>query len=137
MKETYLWIIIDNKISISTYKKMSRKCDLISKHGKLKGNRVSHSNRKTIRHFLPNLQNMEFFSEILNKKFKLKVSVKTSRTITKCGGFDNFLLTRPGFAGKNTAASKCLSGFALKIRRKIKKVMCKKECAQQECKIAA
>lgn len=105
---------------------MARRCDLISKFGKLKGNKVSHSNRKTIRHFLPNLQSMEFFSETLQKKFKLKISVKTSRTILKCGGFDEFLLSRPGLAGKGTAASKCLTEFALKIRRKIKKEIAKK-----------
>jgi large subunit ribosomal protein L28 len=105
---------------------MARRCDLISKHGKLKGNKVSHSKRKTIRHFLPNLQNMEFSSDILQKKFKLKISVKTSRTILKCGGLDNFLLSRPASKpGNGRAASKCLTDFALKIRRKIKKEMLK------------
>lgn len=115
---------------------MARRCDLISKYGKLKGNKVSHSNRKAIKHFLPNLQNMEFFSETLNKKFKLKISVKTSRTIAKCGGFDNFLLTRPGSKpGKNRAASKCLTDFALKVRRKIKKEIAIKQAT--ECSVSA
>jgi large subunit ribosomal protein L28 len=105
---------------------MSRRCDLISKHGKLKGNQVSHSNRKTIKHFLPNLQNMEFFSEVLQKKFKFKVSVKTSRTIIKCGGLDEFLLSRPASKpGNRRAASKCLTDLGLKIRKKIKKTLSK------------
>lgn len=103
---------------------MSRKCDLLERHGKLKGNKVSHSNRKTIRHFLPNLHNMEFFSQILQKKFKLKVSVKTSRTIIKCGGFDEFLLSRPASKpGNGRSSSKVLSAVGLKIRRKIKKTL--------------
>lgn len=101
---------------------MARRCNLIAAYGKQKGNQVSHSNRKTIKHFLPNLQQMEFFSVILNKKFKLKVCTKTNRSIVKCGGFDEFLLSRPGSKpGSNRAASKCLTELGLKIRRAIKK----------------
>jgi large subunit ribosomal protein L28 len=103
---------------------MARRCDLIAAFGKQKGNQVSHSNRKTIKHFLPNLQQMEFFSVSLNKKFKLKVCTKTNRSIVKCGGFDEFLLSRPASKpGSNRAASKCLTELALKIRRAIKKKM--------------
>nr|MBP7859760.1 50S ribosomal protein L28 [Patescibacteria group bacterium] len=36
---------------------MSRKCDLTGK-GKLKGNQVSHSNIKTIKHSKPNLRSV-------------------------------------------------------------------------------
>ena len=105
---------------------MARRCDLIAKFGKQKGNQVSHSNRKTIKHFLPNLQKMEFFSDVLKKKFKLKICTKTSRTITKCGSFDEFLLSRPGSKpGNGRAASKCLTEFALRIRRQIKKELLK------------
>ena len=39
---------------------MSRVCDLTGKKA-LKGNRVSHSNKKTKRRFYPNLQTKKFF----------------------------------------------------------------------------
>ena len=102
---------------------MARRCDLIARHGKQKGNQVSHSNRKMIKHFKPNLQTITYFSVALQKKFTLKVSVKTNRTVVKCGGFDEFLLSRPASKpGSNRAASKCLTEVALKIRRQVKKL---------------
>jgi large subunit ribosomal protein L28 len=101
---------------------MSRRCDLIAAFGKQKGNQVSHSNRKMIKHFKPNLQSMEFYSETLNQKFRLKVSVKTNRTIVKYGGLDEFLLSRPASKpGSNRAACKILTPLGLKIRRAVKK----------------
>jgi large subunit ribosomal protein L28 len=101
---------------------MTWKCDLIESFSKQKGNKVSHSNRKKIKHFKTNLQQMVFFSETLQKKFSLKVAVKTNRTIVKCGGFDEFLLSRPGCpAGSNMARSNILTAFGLKLRRMIKK----------------
>ena len=101
---------------------MSRRCDLIAAFGKQKGNQVSHSNRKMIKHFKPNLQTMEFHSETLNQKFRLKVSVKTNRTIVKYGGLDEFLLSRPASKpGSGRAACKILTPLALKIRRAVKK----------------
>ena len=101
---------------------MAWNCDLIAPFNKQKGNQVSHSNIKTIKHFKVNLQQMEFFSETLQKKFRLRVAVKTARTVRKCGGFDEFLLTRPGCTpGNRMAKSNILTEFALKTRREIKK----------------
>ena len=101
---------------------MTWNCDLIAPYNKLKGNKVSHSNIKTIRHFKTNLQTMEFYSETLDKKIRLRVAVKTNRTIVKCGGLDEFLLSRPASpAGNRRAASKILTPLALKLRREIKK----------------
>ena len=56
------------------------------------GNNVSHAVNKTKRRFLPNLQNTSFFSEILGKKIKLKVTSKGIKTVEKNGGIDKFLL---------------------------------------------
>lgn len=101
---------------------MTWNCDLIAPFNKQKGNMVSHSNRKQIKHFKTNLQSMEFFSETLQQKFRLRIAVKTNRTIVKCGGFDEFLISRPGCKpGTGMAKSNILTPFALKLRREIKK----------------
>lgn len=107
---------------------MTWKCDLLAEYSKQKGNMVSHSNRKKIKHFKTNLQTMEFFSEALNTNFRLKVAVKTNRTIVKCGGFDEFLLSRPASETYNRrSACKILTPLALKIRRAVKKKLTKVE----------
>jgi len=69
---------------------MSKKCDLLN-IGPMSGNKVSHSNRKTRRRFLPNLKNISLFSDILGVNVKLKVATSTLRTINKYGNIDNFL----------------------------------------------
>ena len=48
---------------------MSKKCELTGK-SPLKGHKVSHSNNKTKRKFLPNLKQVTFTSHILKKKYK-------------------------------------------------------------------
>ena len=70
---------------------MTRKCDLT---GKLvvTGNNVSHSNNKTKRRFIPNLQNVSLYSDNLEKKLKFRIATSTLRTIEKNGGIDSFLL---------------------------------------------
>ncbi len=49
------------------------------------GNNVSHSNIKTKRKFVPNLQTKKFFIPEENKWITLKVSVAALRTIDKKG----------------------------------------------------
>jgi len=49
------------------------------------GNNVSHSNIKTKRKFVPNLQTKKFFIPEENKWVTLKVSVAAMRTIDKKG----------------------------------------------------
>ncbi len=49
------------------------------------GNNVSHSNIKTKRKFIPNLQTKKFFIAEENKWITLKVSVAALRTIDKKG----------------------------------------------------
>ena len=70
---------------------MVKKCD-ITQVKPMTGNNVSHAVNKTKRRFLPNLQNTSFFSEILGKKIKLKVTSKGIKTVEKNGGIDKFLL---------------------------------------------
>jgi len=69
---------------------MSRTCDLLGT-GRLVGNNVSKSNRKTKRTFLPNLIEKSFRSDALRKDFSLKITTRTYRTIVKHGSLDAFL----------------------------------------------
>ena len=70
---------------------MTKKCELTGKNP-MKGHNVSHANNKTKRRFLPNLQNISFFSEILNKKIKLKVSSRAIKSVEKKGGIDSYIM---------------------------------------------
>ncbi len=63
---------------------MSRVCELTGKRP-ISGNNVSHSNRKTRRRFLPNLQKKRFFVPELDRWITLKVSSSAIRTINKYG----------------------------------------------------
>lgn len=70
---------------------MSRRCDLTGK-GVLVGHKVSHSNRKTKRRFLPNLCNVSFLSDALGQSVRLRVSANAIKTVDHRGGLDAFLL---------------------------------------------
>ncbi|NNF33037.1 MAG: 50S ribosomal protein L28 [Saprospiraceae bacterium] len=63
---------------------MSRFCELSGK-GPITGNNVSHSNRRTRRRFLPNLQKKRFYIPEVDKWVTLKVSSHALRTINKLG----------------------------------------------------
>ena len=63
---------------------MSRVCQVTGK-GVMSGNNVSHSNRKTRRRFLPNLQSHRFWVPGENRFVKLVVCHKGMRTIDKRG----------------------------------------------------
>jgi len=63
---------------------MSRVCQVTGKKP-VSGNKVSHSNIKTKRRFLPNLQNKRFFLAEEDKWITLKVSTEGIRTINKRG----------------------------------------------------
>ena len=69
---------------------MVKKCS-ITKKKPMSGNNVSHAVNKTKRRFYPNLHNVTFFSEILGKKIKLKVSSRGIKTVEKNGGIDNYI----------------------------------------------
>ena len=63
---------------------MSRVCQITGKVP-VSGNSVSHSNIKTKRRFLPNLQTKRFFLAEEDKWITLKVSSEGLRTINKNG----------------------------------------------------
>jgi len=63
---------------------MSKICQLTGKRP-ITGNNVSHSNRKTKRRFLPNLQKKRFYIPEKDQWVTLKVSTSAMRTINKLG----------------------------------------------------
>ncbi len=95
---------------------MAKRC-LVSGKGVQTGNNVSKSNRKTRRRFLPNLQSVAIYSEILEQQITLKLSTQGLRTIEKNGGLDLYLL--------NTPVSK-LSEESKKLRERIEGAKAKK-----------
>jgi large subunit ribosomal protein L28 len=90
---------------------MSRRCELTGK-GPLVGHRVSHSNIKTKRRFLPNLLNVTLMSDALGRSVRLRVSAQAFRTVDHRGGLDAFLAK---------AKDDELSPKALELKRQIKK----------------
>jgi large subunit ribosomal protein L28 len=70
---------------------MSWRCDLTGKKP-LVGHKVSHSNIKTKRRFLPNLRNVTLISDTLGRRFRLRVSANALKTVDHRGGLDAFLL---------------------------------------------
>ena len=70
---------------------MARRCYITGKDGHA-GNKVSHSNRKTKRRFLPNLRNVTLISDTLGRRIKLRVSANALKTVDHRGGLDAFLL---------------------------------------------
>ncbi|MCZ8376481.1 50S ribosomal protein L28 [Rhabdaerophilum sp. SD176] len=90
---------------------MSRVCELTGK-GVQVGHKVSHSNRKTKRRFLPNLVNVTLQSDALNRAVRLRISANGLRSVEHRGGLDAFLLK---------AADGELSSNALDLKREISK----------------
>jgi large subunit ribosomal protein L28 len=90
---------------------MSRRCDLTGKKA-LTGHKVSHSNRKTKRRFLPNLCNITMMSDTLGRSVRLRVSANALKTVDHRGGLDAFLIK---------AKDEELAPKALELKRQIKK----------------
>ena len=88
---------------------MTKKCAITGK-GVMTGNNVSHSNRKSRRRFMPNVQNVTLTSDILGQQIRMRVTASTLRTIDHNGGLDGFLL--------KTHSSK-LSEEARKLKKRI------------------
>ena len=88
---------------------MSKNCELTGK-SPLKGHKVSHSNNKTKRKFLPNLKNVTFKSEILKRNIRLSVTNSALRTVDYKGGLDLYLKSVRSFK---------LSPKAKKLKNKI------------------
>jgi large subunit ribosomal protein L28 len=90
---------------------MSRRCELTGK-GALVGHRVSHSNIKTKRRFLPNLFNVTMISDALGRSVKLRVSANAIKSVDHRGGLDAYLLK---------AKDDELSAKALELKRQVAK----------------
>ena len=90
---------------------MARVCQLTGKKP-MSGHNVSHSNRKTARRFLPNLQKVTLASEALGRDVTLKVTTRALRTVVKKGGLDQFLLQTD---------DRKLPAEALKLKHRVKK----------------
>jgi large subunit ribosomal protein L28 len=90
---------------------MPWRCELTGKTRQI-GHRVSHSNRKTKRRFLPNLLNVTLMSEALGKSVRLRISANALKTVDHRGGFDAFLM-----AAKDSE----LSARALELKRQVAK----------------
>ncbi len=69
---------------------MARRC-MVTGKGVLTGNNVSHANNKTRRRFLPNVQDISIFSEVLKRSIRMRVSTHGLRTIEHKGGLDAYL----------------------------------------------
>ena len=70
---------------------MSRRCELSGK-GVLTGNNVSHSNIKSRRRFLPNLNAVTLQSEALGSSYSFRIAASTLRTVDHRGGLDAYLM---------------------------------------------
>lgn len=90
---------------------MARVCELTGK-GPMSGNKISHSNIKTRRRFLPNLNEVSLMSETLGRSFSLRISAHALRSVDHRGGLDAYLAR---------AKDHELSPKALKIKRDIGK----------------
>ncbi len=66
---------------------MARECQLTGKKP-MKGNRVSHSNVKTKRRFLPNLQKKRFYIPETDQWVSINVSTSAIRNIDKIGIYE-------------------------------------------------
>ena len=96
---------------------MSRRCELTAK-GPLVGHKVSHSNIKTKRRFLPNLCNVTFISDALGRNVRLRVSTNAIKSVDHNGGLDAFLIK---------AKPAVLSPRALELKKQIEKKLPKAE----------
>ena len=90
---------------------MSWRCELTGKTAQV-GHKVSHSNIKTKRRFLPNLLNVTMISDALGRSVRLRVSANALKTVDHRGGLDAFLMK---------ASDDDLSEKALELKRAIKK----------------
>jgi len=90
---------------------MSRRCELTGKGAQV-GHKVSHSNIKTKRRFLPNLISATLMSDALGRSVRLRISAHALRSVDHRGGLDAFLVK---------AEDSALSPKALELKRQVQK----------------
>lgn len=90
---------------------MSRRCELTGKSAQT-GHKVSHSNIKTKRRFLPNLLNVTLMSDTLGRSVRLRISANALKSVDRRGGLDAYLVK---------ARAEELSERALDLKRQVQK----------------
>jgi large subunit ribosomal protein L28 len=70
---------------------MTWRCELSGKSAQV-GHKVSHSNIKTKRRFMPNLLNVTLMSDALGRAVRLRISAQALKSVDHRGGFDAFLM---------------------------------------------
>ena len=98
---------------------MSRRCE-VTGVGVQYGNKVSHSNHKTSKRFLPNLQKVTMLSDALAAPISLRLTAATIRTIEHNGGLDAYLISTSNLK---------LTELARKLKRKIEKKLAETQAA--------
>ncbi|MBF0421720.1 MAG: 50S ribosomal protein L28 [Magnetococcales bacterium] len=78
------------------------------------GNKVSHSNRKSRRKWLPNMQKKAVFSVALGKSLRLSMPASMIRTLDQAGGLDNFLISE-----SSAGLSRTMRRIQAQIRAKV------------------
>jgi large subunit ribosomal protein L28 len=98
---------------------MTRRCELTGTLP-LSGQLRSHAENKTKRKFRPNLCHVTLMSDVLGRKFRLRISARALKSVEHRGGLDAFLLK---------AANDELSPTCLKLKREIQKAQGDKAAA--------
>lgn len=95
---------------------MSRRCELTGKAVQT-GHNVSHSNIKSKRRWLPNLNQATLASDALGRSFKFRVTAAALRTVDHRGGLDAFLIKQ---------RDETMSPRAVKVKRDLEKALAEK-----------
>jgi large subunit ribosomal protein L28 len=98
---------------------MTRRCELTGTLP-LSGQLRSHAENKSKRKFRPNLCHVTLMSDVLGRKFRLRITARALKSVEHRGGLDAFLLK---------ANNDELSPACLKLKREIQKAQASKAAA--------
>ena len=98
---------------------MTRRCELTGTLP-MSGQLRSHAENKSKRKFRPNLCNVTLMSDVLGRKFRLRITARALKSVEHRGGLDAFLLK---------ANNDELSPTCLKLKREIQKAQTNKAAA--------
>jgi large subunit ribosomal protein L28 len=98
---------------------MTRRCELTGTLP-LSGQLRSHAENKSKRKFRPNLCKVTLMSDVLGRKFRLRITARALKSVEHRGGLDAFLLK---------ANNDELSPACLKLKREIQKTQSDKAAA--------
>jgi large subunit ribosomal protein L28 len=98
---------------------MTRRCELTGTLP-MSGQLRSHAENKSKRKFRPNLCHVTLMSDVLGRKFRLRITARALKSVEHRGGLDAFLLK---------ANNDELSPTCLKLKREIQKAQTNKAAA--------